>query len=158
VTTLSKKELARYRCNDCSINVVTAGEFYMLKGEIWEGQLGLGLHDNLCIGCLEKRLGRKVSLRDMGSLQSYPWTKPPSVRLEHRLFGPLLTKRPPYRLLKRYRKNVGGLSKQACKAIGEYGAREEREAMHSRRQSDSASIKQVNAATSARRRRGPVVR
>jgi hypothetical protein len=37
---LSKKELARYRCNDCGVNVVTAGEFYMLKPDVWEEQLG----------------------------------------------------------------------------------------------------------------------
>jgi hypothetical protein len=123
MTTLSKKALAHYRCNDCSVNVVTAGEFYMLHPEIWEDQLGLGWDDNLCIGCLEKRLGRKVSLLDMVSFPRYPWMKPSSLRLMHRIFGHLITKQPPYRLLKRYRKNVG-VSKQDCKAIGEYGARE----------------------------------
>ena len=37
--TLSRKELARYRCNDCGVNVVTAGDFYMLQPKIWEDQL-----------------------------------------------------------------------------------------------------------------------
>jgi hypothetical protein len=63
---LSAKELARYRCLDCGVNVVTAGEFYMLNSEIWEGQLGLGWSDNLCIGCLETRLGRKWAGRVAG--------------------------------------------------------------------------------------------
>jgi hypothetical protein len=62
---------ALYRCNDCGIDVVEAGEFYMLRREIWEGELGLLMSDNLCIGCLEKRLGRKVSLTDMGSIPNY---------------------------------------------------------------------------------------
>jgi hypothetical protein len=119
--------LARYRCNDCSVNVVTAGEFYMLRPEIWGDQLGLGWDDNLCIGCLEKRLGRKVALVDMGCFPRYPWMKPLSVRLLHRMHSQVITKRPPYRLLKRFRKNVH-VSKQGCKAIGEYGAREAAEA------------------------------
>jgi hypothetical protein len=34
---LSRRQLARYKCNDCPVNVVTAGEFYILKPEIWEG-------------------------------------------------------------------------------------------------------------------------
>jgi hypothetical protein len=47
---LTRKQLARYACNDCGVNVVTAGEFCMLRNEIWEEQLGLGWNDNLCIG------------------------------------------------------------------------------------------------------------
>ena len=37
---LTRKQLAGYRCNDCGINVVTIGEFYMLKPELWQGMLG----------------------------------------------------------------------------------------------------------------------
>jgi hypothetical protein len=82
---LSAKELARYRCNDCSVNVVIAGECYMLNDEIWEDQLGLGWDDNLCIGCLEQRLGRKVSMANTQSAHHvvYPFSK----RLCARLFG-----------------------------------------------------------------------
>lgn len=119
---LSKKELARYRCNDCSDNVVTIGEFYMLHPEIWKDQLGLGWDDNLCIGCLEARLGRRVSMADMGSFPNYPWMKPMSIRLMHRMFGHLITKRPPYRLRKGA--TLGGISKSLCREIGEYGAQE----------------------------------
>jgi hypothetical protein len=56
--TLPAKELARYACNDCGINVETAGEFYMVRNDIWKDQLGLGWDDNLRVGCLEARLGR----------------------------------------------------------------------------------------------------
>jgi hypothetical protein len=121
--TLSRKELARYRCNDCGVNVVTAGDFYMLQPKISEDQLGLGWDDNLCIGCLEQRLGRKVTPLDMCGLPQYPWMKPMSIRLAHRLFGHLITKRRPYRLYKSV-KNVGGFSKAIATAIGEYGTRE----------------------------------
>ena len=122
---LPPKELARFRCNDCGVNVVTAGEFYMLNDEIWEDQLGLGWDDNLCIGCLEARLGRKVCFADMGGFPRYPWMKPTSIRLMHRLCGDLITKRRPYRLRKSV-KNVGITldSKALATAIGEYGARE----------------------------------
>jgi hypothetical protein len=97
---------------------VTTGEFYMLKNEIWQDHLGLGWNDNLCIGCLEARLGRKVCFADIPFVPDYPWMKPMSIRLQHRLFGDLITKRRPYRL----RKSV--ISKAMATAIGEYGARE----------------------------------
>jgi hypothetical protein len=58
---LTPEQLARYACNDCGSNVVEIGEFYMSPPEIWNGQLGLGWDDNLCLGCLDKRLGRKAS-------------------------------------------------------------------------------------------------
>ena len=73
-------------CNDCGVDVVAAGEYYMLRSDIWKEQLGLGWSDNLCIGCLEQRLGRTVTLRDFGSFPSYPWMQPASDRLMDR-FG-----------------------------------------------------------------------
>jgi hypothetical protein len=90
---LFRKELAHFKCNDCSVNVVTAGEFYMLKPQIWEGRLGLGWNDDLCIGCLEARLGRKVCFADMGGFPQDPWMKPISIMLMHRLVGDLITAR-----------------------------------------------------------------
>jgi hypothetical protein len=113
----------RYRCIDCGVNVVAIGEFYMLKSALWEDQLGLGLSDNLCIGCLERRLGRKISLRDLGSFPRYRWMQPLSLRMQHRIIGDLITKRPPYRLLKYA--DVGGYSKADVQAIGEFAAKEE---------------------------------
>jgi hypothetical protein len=112
----------RYLCNDCGIDTVAAGEFYRLRPEIWSGQLGLGERDNLCIGCLEKRLGRKITLRDLGGFPHYPWMKPLSLRLLHRMHGQRITKRPPYRLLRGGA--AGGLSKATVQTIGEYGAQE----------------------------------
>jgi hypothetical protein len=120
---LPPDRLARYSCNDCGVNVVTIGEFYMLRPDIWDKQLGLGWDDNLCIGCLEARLGRRVRLTDMGSFPRYPWMKPSSIRLKHRKFGPGVTKRPPYRWRKSFLKNKSGrgFTKALAKAIGEYG-------------------------------------
>jgi hypothetical protein len=81
--TISKKELARHKCNDCGVNVIEIGEYYMLNPQIWEDHLGLEWSDNLCIGCLEKRLGRKVGplFIEFCSIPNYKWIKPPSDRL-----------------------------------------------------------------------------
>jgi hypothetical protein len=84
---LPKDQRDRYTCNDCGVNVLTSGEFYMLHPEIWQGQLGLGWSDNLCIGCLEQRLGRRVGPLfggDFCSTPNYPWMYPPSPRLMDR--------------------------------------------------------------------------
>jgi hypothetical protein len=122
-TKLSAEELAGYKCNDCDLKVVTCGEFYMLQPDIWEKQLGLGWEDNLCIGCQEKRLGRKVSMSDMGSFPHYSWMQPISIRLQHRLWRHGVTKRPPYRWLKLFLKGKGGFTRALAQAIGEYGER-----------------------------------
>ena len=47
-------------CNDCGVDVLRTGNWYMATPDLWEKKLGLGWNDNLCIACLEKRLGRKA--------------------------------------------------------------------------------------------------
>ena len=64
---------------------VHAGEFYMLYPDIWEDQLGLDWNDNLCIGCLEARIGRPVTFADIISIPNYSWMQPSSDRLLDRL-------------------------------------------------------------------------
>jgi hypothetical protein len=73
--------LARLTCMGCGVNALEIGEYYMLNPRIWEDQLGLYWQDNLCIGCLEKRLGRKVSLSDMCGIPRYEFMFPLSERL-----------------------------------------------------------------------------
>jgi hypothetical protein len=46
MTKLSPKELARLTCLDCGVNVVTSGDWYLAKPEIWKDELGLGWYDN----------------------------------------------------------------------------------------------------------------
>ena len=60
----SRREIARHRCNDCSKNVIKAGDYCMLDDDIWERQFGLGWNDNLCLACIEVRLGREVTMWD----------------------------------------------------------------------------------------------
>ena len=46
----------------------------MLGSKIWDGKLGLGWNDNLCIACIERRLKRKLSLR-LHDFISFPFVK-----------------------------------------------------------------------------------
>ena len=54
------------RCADCGVD--TAGEYYMVKKEIWThawaGRPKPPGHQILCIGCLEKRIGRTLTKYD----------------------------------------------------------------------------------------------
>ena len=66
------KRRRKWPCNDCRVDVAASGDWYMAQYHAWEG-LGLGWNDNLCIACLEKRLGRPaVLLRDIGPASSWP--------------------------------------------------------------------------------------
>jgi hypothetical protein len=59
-------------CADCGVGTITLGEWYMVKNKIWK-QAWAGrrkwYHDLpgqeiLCIGCLEKRIGRTLVASD----------------------------------------------------------------------------------------------
>ena len=51
-------------CVDCSANTTRMHEYYMLRDEVWL-QTGLGFADGrLCIGCVEKRIGRELHPSD----------------------------------------------------------------------------------------------
>jgi hypothetical protein len=60
------------RCADCSIGTYTIGEWYMVRDEVWERAWAgrrkpwhaLPGQEILCIGCLEKRLGRTLKPSD----------------------------------------------------------------------------------------------
>jgi hypothetical protein len=77
----SRRAVARHKCRDCGINTVKAGDYCLLTDEIWRDTLGLGWDDNLCIACIELRLGRKLSLRRQDF--SFPFVEgfPPSATL-----------------------------------------------------------------------------
>jgi hypothetical protein len=87
-TKVAPLDLAKFKCNDCSVNVVSIGEFYMCPPRVWRDELGLSCDDNLCIGCLEKRLGRRVGpfIDIMPPGSNYSWMQPPSDRMRDR-FG-----------------------------------------------------------------------
>ena len=61
------KEINWHKCNDCGINVIKIGDYCLIDPKIWEDTLGLKWRDNLCIECIEARLGRKLERRDLMS-------------------------------------------------------------------------------------------
>jgi hypothetical protein len=96
--TFSRREIARHRCRDCGVNVIKAGHYFMLQSEIWQEQFKLGWSDNLCLDCIEKRLGRRLCFWDFLSLPLQTVSGyPPSDALEERLAtgGPKIHKAKP---------------------------------------------------------------
>jgi hypothetical protein len=63
-----------FLCNDCGIDVWKAGDWYMAQPEVWKG-LGLKWHDNLCLACLDRRLGFKAICTTHIYPASPPWPK-----------------------------------------------------------------------------------
>jgi hypothetical protein len=75
---------ARGRCLDCGIDTYEAGEYYVVRDEIWPLPVDGGM---LCVGCLEKRLGRRLQRADFtdAPLNWHPrWTRDNSARLKQR--------------------------------------------------------------------------
>ena len=81
---LSPRQIARCRCNDCGVNVIEAGDYCMLRPRIWRDTFGLGITDNLCLACIEKRLGRAISIGDVITfpvVEGYPMSDTLHARL-----------------------------------------------------------------------------
>jgi hypothetical protein len=53
-----------FGCIDCGINTNRIGEYYVVSDSVWAEAIGNpspdGLDGMLCIGCLEKRIGRRL--------------------------------------------------------------------------------------------------
>ena len=66
----SSREIARHKCIDCGVNVIEIGDYCMLTPKIWNDKFHLKWTDNLCIKCIEARLGRRLrpGLLDLCSL------------------------------------------------------------------------------------------
>src|SRR5262249_1672731 len=83
-----KKRYTELPCDDCGFHIVAGGEYCMINPNIWEKKLGLGWSDNLCIGCIEARLGRKLRVwRDFASLPQNPGGFENSERYARRVLG-----------------------------------------------------------------------
>ena len=55
---MSRKLNPAFNCRDCGINTIAIQEYYMVQKPLWnEHGVPKGM---LCIGCLEKRVGRKL--------------------------------------------------------------------------------------------------
>jgi hypothetical protein len=55
------------RCRDCHVDTLNMrgyAEYYMVHDAVW-AEAGMGPHGFLCISCLERRLGRPLTGRDL---------------------------------------------------------------------------------------------
>ena len=73
-----------FACIDCGIDTLEAGESYMVRDDVWP----LAYHGGrLCVGCLERRIGRRLTPADFTGVplnEAGPWDSP---RLLSRLSG-----------------------------------------------------------------------
>jgi hypothetical protein len=66
-------------CDDCDVDCSVLNENYMVEDELWPADAGV-----LCVGCLERRLGRTLTRADF-NLRPKWHELPLSPRLEERL-------------------------------------------------------------------------
>jgi hypothetical protein len=78
----SPREIARHRCLDCGVNVIREGQYCLLNGGVWERALGLTGNDNMCIPCIEARLGRHLKFTDFAGLPTVEGFKPSDLLLD----------------------------------------------------------------------------
>jgi hypothetical protein len=84
-------------CSDCAVGTVALGEWYMVESEVWE-QAWVGRRkpwqgripgqEILCIGCLERRIGRTLCADDFPDVPvNNPRDPHKSQRLRERLIA-----------------------------------------------------------------------
>lgn len=80
---MKNNDIKNFECKDCHVNTLENNEYYMVHDKIWiKAKMKKGM---LCIGCIEKRLKRKLTTNDF---TEYPINKdflPKSKRLLNRL-------------------------------------------------------------------------
>lgn len=82
----------KFHCHDCGVDTGKIHEHYMLHDNVWLAATApVTTHLSppirmLCIGCVERRLGRPLNHTDFnGSYLNNPRTAPQSQRLRERL-------------------------------------------------------------------------
>ena len=81
------EESESYYCMDCGVDILEIKEFYMIHDELW-AQINPQLEGLLCIGCVEKRLGRKLKPEDFLPYKTNSYLiVPQSNRLKSRILG-----------------------------------------------------------------------
>jgi len=78
-------ELENFYCLDCGVNTNFIDEYYMVNKDVWKkskGKKGM-----LCIGCLEKRIGRRLLPEDFTDVPVNKLPDPRSARLDDRIRG-----------------------------------------------------------------------
>lgn len=62
--TTAIKSYQDFDCMDCGINTSRIEEYYMVLQKLWEWATGKQSKGILCIGCLEGRIGRRLTQKD----------------------------------------------------------------------------------------------
>jgi hypothetical protein len=74
VSTKDAKELHDlYICIGCEVDTNKSGEIYFVNGSIWNGVAETS-EGSLCVGCLEARLGRKLTRVDFTGSHPLNWS------------------------------------------------------------------------------------
>lgn len=64
-TTMLEEDNSEFLCIDCGMDTCEFDEFYMVNKQVWRTAIPAAPHKGmLCIGCLEKRLGRELDHDD----------------------------------------------------------------------------------------------
>ena len=61
---MTPEMLARYVCMGCKVNTHIINEYYMINNVLWDYVADSNHDGMLCIGCVEARLGRKLTSKD----------------------------------------------------------------------------------------------
>jgi hypothetical protein len=77
-------------CDDCGVNTQQIGEQYMVHNRVWTAATGvshkwMAMIGFLCIGCIERRLGRQLTKADFSDVGINNDRRPRSWRLRARL-------------------------------------------------------------------------
>jgi len=82
---MATKSRRKFLCLDCGVDTGKASEHYMLNDQTWQ-LTGLGKYGMLCIGCVERRIKRKLNAKDFNnSYLNKPRTGSMSARLLDRM-------------------------------------------------------------------------
>ncbi|MDO8571929.1 MAG: hypothetical protein Q7R79_04590 [bacterium] len=84
---MGSKSRRKFLCVDCGIDTGKIHEHYFIKTELWLTVMPT-IEGMLCIGCLEKRLGRRLSKKDFTDARiNDPYYGAKSQRLISRLIA-----------------------------------------------------------------------
>lgn len=77
----------RFDCLDCSASTLDIGEYYMVHDHVWLRSGAAKKDGMLCIGCLETRLDRRLTVADFTDCPLNRTLKWHSARLLSRLLS-----------------------------------------------------------------------
>jgi hypothetical protein len=76
---------SKFLCADCGVDTGKLGEFYFVNTSLWLSAMR-SLKGMLCVGCLEGRIGRRLSSSDFTKATiNLPRFIPKSARLMERM-------------------------------------------------------------------------